>query len=147
VTPAWDYIGGLWDDHDEAWDFQEVESLGDMLFVGTWEGKIYRVSHINNVDTGLMFIWETKPYMPKVAVRVNEVRLQARGMGILALEYSIDYGDTWIGLGGYSLSENTQEFSWFPNKWCDNFKFRLTAPAHNLKLTRPFIDTIDRRQR
>ena len=122
----------------------QAESLGKVLLVGTADGRVYKVDQI---DAGLTVTWETKPFIPDVATRVNEVRLQARGAGVISLEYSVDYGETWTGLGGKTLSEETKELSWFPNKWCDNFKIRVTAPAYGLKLTRPYIYIIERRQR
>jgi len=146
-TPSWDSVQEPWDDHDIAWDTTTVESLGEILLVGTTSGAVYRASHVEDVDVGLITTWETKPYIPSVATRVNEVRLQARGTGAIQLEYSVDYGETWTSLGSHELTEETTEMSWFPNKWCDNFKIRITAPAYGLKITRPYIYIIERRQR
>ena len=143
-SPSWDSIDIAWDDYVGSWDMAQAESLGKVLLVGTADGRVYKVDQI---DAGLTVTWETKPFIPDVATRVNEVRLQARGAGVISLEYSVDYGETWTGLGGKTLSEETKELSWFPNKWCDSFKIRVTAPAYGLKLTRPYIYIIERRQR
>jgi len=146
-TPSWDSVQEAWDDHNLAWDTTTAESLGEILLIGTWDGAVYRASRVGDVDVGLVTVWETKPYIPQVATRVNEVRLQARGTGAIQLEYSVDYGETWTSLGARGLTPETKEISWFPNKWCDSFKIRITAPSFGLKITRPYIYIIERRQR
>lgn len=126
---TWTGTPGTWEEHLETWNAQVLQTSGPTTqLCGKSPNQVYEYDYITADDDGTAIDFEVQTkdfYVPNKQLRFDRFELFARGTGLL--EYSIDEGNSWIGIGTFTHGSTFTRARFFKQFIGRKIRFRITG--------------------
>lgn len=120
-SKSWDDMSGSWDSQQLKWDDNTSTISGEEVVFGLSTGytQILDYSTTNDNGVAVSAFFTTKDFTGEVLERHKrwlEVKVDAKGVGKLYVDYSINEGNTWVNIPHTSsvvYADLTGDYGWY----------------------------------